>query len=65
MKITRPSVAMWCHLTNQWYIIDMFNSTEWFDTASKADHKAFNNFLEYSSYLEKYIQDLERNLDNL
>jgi len=63
MKITRPSVACWDHKRNAWYITDMYNKESWFGSdAPKADYNALTNFLNYTDYLEKRIEEYERTI---
>ena len=62
-KLSRPSVAMWDHGANQWYLLDCELKTHWFGESVKdAEFAAFNYHLEYTEYLEEVIEELKKEL---
>lgn len=58
----RPTVAMWSHTDNQWWIEDSDGAVTWFKDGAMADCAAFNNFLKYAEYLEAEILMLKAQL---
>lgn len=55
-KLSRPSVGMYSHGEDMWYIIDMNRNIKWFKELHEAEHMAFNNFLDYSKVLEDLLK---------
>jgi len=58
----RPSVSMWCHKSEKWYVVDMNGKYTAYDTDQEAEYYAFNCFLDYATVLENKIKELENQL---